>query len=95
MKIHEKLRKCREEKGYSQEAMAYSIVVSYGTYNNIENAKTNIKFSFLEKCAKVLDIPLLELLPAEYTHDIYEKLAELENRIEEKNEVIDSLLKKH
>jgi len=37
----------------------------------------------------------LELLPEEYTDDIYEKLAELENRIEEKNEIIDSLLKKH
>lgn len=63
MKIAEKLRKCREDKGYSQESMAYSIGISYVTYHNIEKGKTDIRFSILEKCAEILDIPLVDLLP--------------------------------
>jgi len=70
MKLAEKLRKYREEKGYTQEAMANSIGVSYGTYNSMENSKTDIRFSLLEKCAKTLNISLLELLPDEYKEDL-------------------------
>lgn len=63
MKIADKLRKQREKKGYSQESMAYSIGVTYVTYHNIENGKTDIKFSLLEKCAKALEVHLIDLLP--------------------------------
>lgn len=63
MKIADKLRKIREQRGYSQECMAYTIGVSYGTYHSIEKGKTDIRFSTLEKCAQALDISLLDLLP--------------------------------
>lgn len=63
MKIADKLRIHREKKGYSQESMALSIGLSYVTYHNIENGKIDIRFSKLEKCAEVLEIPLLKLIP--------------------------------
>lgn len=69
MEIAEKLRKIREKKGYSQEAMAYNIGVSYVTYHNIEKGKTDIRFSILLKCAEALEVPLLELLPEHYTDE--------------------------
>lgn len=70
MKLTEKLRRYREEKGYSQQAMAHNIGVSYGTYNNIENERTDIRFSLLKKCAETLNISLLELLPDEHKEDL-------------------------
>ncbi|HLV23767.1 MAG TPA: helix-turn-helix transcriptional regulator [Moheibacter sp.] len=70
MNLTEKLRKYREEKGYTQESMAHNIGVSYGTYSNMENGKTDIRFSLLEKCAKTLNISLFELLPDEYKEDL-------------------------
>lgn len=63
MKIADKLRRQREKKGYSQESMALSLGISYVTYHNIEKGKMDIKFSKLEKCAEVLNVHLLELLP--------------------------------
>ncbi len=79
MKIAEKLRKHREKKGYSQESMAYSIGVSYVTYHNMEKGKSDIRFSILEKCAGVLEIPLLDLLPD--CHTDYCKQKSLKSKI--------------
>ena len=69
MKIADKLKKIREEKGYSQEALAHNIGVSYVTYHNMEHGKIDIRFSVLEKCAEALEVPLLELLPEHYTDE--------------------------
>lgn len=67
MKISDKLRRLREQKGYSQESMAYSLGISYTTYHNMENGKiTDFKFSILEKCAEELEVHLFELFPDKY-----------------------------
>lgn len=72
MKIADKLRILRLRKGISQEAMAMNLGVSYGTYHSIENDKTDIRFSLLEKCAEVLEVSIIELLPDKHKIDLSE-----------------------
>lgn len=79
MKIADKLRKQREKKGYSQESMALSIGISYGTYHNLEKGRTDIKFSILEKCAEIFEIHLIELLPDDYITS-YRNIIEAEEK---------------
>lgn len=62
MSIGVKLRKLRQNKGYSQEYMAEILEISQKTYSNMENEKATISVTTLKKLAKELDVDLLELL---------------------------------
>lgn len=62
LNIGNKLRKYRNNKGYSQEYMADRLEISQKTYSNMENEKANITIDTLKKLATELDIDMLELL---------------------------------
>ncbi|RKZ59749.1 MAG: XRE family transcriptional regulator [Candidatus Parabeggiatoa sp. nov. 3] len=61
MKVHEKIRSCRREKGWSQEDMAEKLDLSVNGYANIERGETDVQLSRLEKIAETFGIELLEL----------------------------------
>ena len=61
MKVHEKIRSVRLSKGWSQEDMADKLYMSVNGYANIEQGKTDVQVSRLEKIAEAFGIELLEL----------------------------------
>jgi transcriptional regulator with XRE-family HTH domain len=62
LKIGDKLRKLRVNKGYSQEYMAETLQISQKTYSNMENDKSSISIENLIKIAEEFNVDLLELL---------------------------------
>jgi transcriptional regulator with XRE-family HTH domain len=62
VKIGDKLRKLRVNKGYSQESMAETLQISQKTYSNMENDKSSISIENLKKIAEEFNVDLLELL---------------------------------
>lgn len=62
MKINDKIRFIRMEKGWSQEIMAEKLNMALATYSNIERGITNIQNSRLEQIASVFEMELMELL---------------------------------
>lgn len=62
MKINDKIRFIRMEKGWSQEIMAEKLNMALATYSNIERGITNIQNSRLEQIAGVFGMELMELL---------------------------------
>lgn len=62
VKIGDKLRKLRVNKGYSQECMAETLQISQKTYSNMENDKSSISIENLKKIAEEFNVDLLELL---------------------------------
>ena len=62
MKIGEKIRLARTQKGYSQELMSEKLDMSSKNYSNLESEKSKFSFQQVEEVAKVLDINMLELL---------------------------------
>ena len=54
MKIHEKIRTLRLEKGYSQEAMAEELHISTTAYGDMERGKTELTISRLEQVLQIL-----------------------------------------
>jgi len=62
MKIHDKIRFMRMEKGWSQEIMAEKLDMAIATYSNIERGITDIQASRLEQIADVFNISLVDLL---------------------------------
>ena len=62
MRIGNKLRKLRMEKGYSQEYLAEVLEVSQKTYSNMENSKSSVSIDTLKKIAEEYKIDLIELL---------------------------------
>lgn len=62
MSIGGKLRKLRQNKGYSQEYMAESLNISQKTYSNMENEKASISVETLKLLATELEVDILELL---------------------------------
>ncbi|MBC7891712.1 MAG: helix-turn-helix transcriptional regulator [Sphingobacteriaceae bacterium] len=65
MKISEKIRQTRQQRGYSQEAMADSLGLSTTAYGDIERGKTDLTLSRLSQIADVLAVTPLALLGAE------------------------------
>lgn len=61
MKVHEKIRVMRQQKGWSQEEMAEKLYMSVNGYANIERGETDVKISRLHQIAKVFEMDLLEL----------------------------------
>lgn len=62
MTPHEKLRKIRKEKQYSQEEFAHKLEMSLNGYAKIERGETRLYSQKLQQIVGILDIDLPELL---------------------------------
>ncbi len=62
IKIGNKIRKLRMNKGYSQEYMADVLEISTKTYSNMENDKSTISLETLHKLAQELEVDVLGLV---------------------------------
>lgn len=60
--LSEKIRQIRLQKGLSQENMADMLGLSTTAYGDLERGRTELSVSRLENIAKLLDVPLSELL---------------------------------
>ena len=62
---HEKIRKIRESKNYTQEFMAESLGITQRAYSSIENGKTQLTIERLFEIAKILETSVIEILNLE------------------------------
>ena len=60
--IGERIKKARERKGYSQEFIAEELKISQSAYSDLENNKTKLNLSRLQRIAEILDTDIFELL---------------------------------
>ncbi|CAG5069928.1 hypothetical protein DYBT9623_02668 [Dyadobacter sp. CECT 9623] len=60
--LSEKIRLIRLQKGLSQENMADMLGLSTTAYGDLERGRTELSVSRLENIAKLLDVPLQEML---------------------------------
>lgn len=67
---HEKIRKVRENKNYTQEFMAESLHISQRAYSSIENGKTQLTIERLFDISKILEVSVSEILNLE-NNNIY------------------------
>lgn len=65
MKVHEKVRKIRELKNFSQENMAEQLQMSVNGYAKIERGEVGLQMDKLEKIADVLGMGVVDLLTVE------------------------------
>jgi transcriptional regulator with XRE-family HTH domain len=56
------LRKARQAKGLTQEALAFDVAMDRGHLSEIENGKTWVGLELIDKLATVLEIEPYELL---------------------------------
>ncbi|MDQ0593809.1 transcriptional regulator with XRE-family HTH domain [Chryseobacterium ginsenosidimutans] len=63
--IGKRIRKYREEKGFSQEELAEKLHVSRSTYQRIENGETNSWINHIENICTSLDVNMDDLLKPE------------------------------
>ena len=66
--LSERIRQIRLQKGLSQENMADMLGLSTTAYGDMERGRTELSVSRLENVAKLLDVPLPELLGFEPYH---------------------------
>lgn len=59
---HEKIRKIRENKNYTQEFMADSLHITQRAYSSIENGKTQLTIERLIEISKILETSVSEIL---------------------------------
>lgn len=62
-KLGEKIRKFRKQKGLTQEKLAELAKIDYSYLNLIESGKRNPSIKRLHKIARVLGVPLKDLIP--------------------------------
>ncbi|QGY44171.1 helix-turn-helix domain-containing protein [Maribellus comscasis] len=103
--IGEKIKELRKSKGINQISVAEACGIKQSSYANIENGKTQaISIEVGKGIAKALSIPFDELFEIEYSNDTIiklenqlkeeeEKVKKLEERINEKNIIIESFRK--
>ena len=60
------IRRFRELKNYTQEAVAQQMGISQNAYSKIENNQTQLTISHLKLICKILDVPVNELLRDEF-----------------------------
>ena len=89
MNVHEKIRKLRETKHWSQEEMAERMSMSLNGYAKIERGETKLHLDKLEQIAQILDIDIVELIMAfeeefeiEIPDDAAEKIKTVRNAVE-------------
>lgn len=59
MKLHEKIRQLRLQRGYSQENLADALGLSTTAYGDLERGKTELTIARLEQVAEALGTPVL------------------------------------
>jgi transcriptional regulator with XRE-family HTH domain len=57
-----RIRQYRDEKGFTQELMAYRLGMKQNTYSILESGKSKIRAEALEQISEILEIPLSKLL---------------------------------
>jgi len=62
MDIGVKIRSLRQEKGYSQDYMAFQMGISIKTFRNIENGKSKIDLERLAILTQILEVPFHTLV---------------------------------
>lgn len=83
MKVGEKIKKARLEKGLTQKEIAQKIGISQPTYTQWENGTRNPKRETLIKIATALDVPIALLYDDYVFKDPYEGMTEEERRREQ------------
>ncbi|WP_308003020.1 helix-turn-helix domain-containing protein [uncultured Chryseobacterium sp.] len=63
--IGKRIRKYREERGFSQEELAEKLHISRSTYQRIENGETNSWVNHIENICTSLDVNMDEILKPE------------------------------
>ncbi|WP_294277079.1 helix-turn-helix transcriptional regulator [uncultured Chryseobacterium sp.] len=63
--IGRRIRKYREEKGFSQEDLAGQLHISRSTYQRIENGETNSWVNHIENICNSLDVNMEDILKPE------------------------------
>lgn len=94
MTLSQTIRRCRKDKGYSQECMADQLNVSQPTYNRIEQSEADCQ-KWLVRTATILDIttdnlrnyqsPEVGLVAVEWDGALREQLAHQQTIIEQKD----------
>jgi len=79
--LSEKIRQIRLQKGLSQENMADMLGLSTTAYGDIERGRNELSVSRLENVAKLLDVPLPELLGIDVSMSETEWLRQENTRI--------------
>lgn len=65
LNYHEKVRKMREFRNYTQEYMAEQLNLSQRAYSSLENGKTQLSVERLVDICKLLDVSVGEILDIE------------------------------
>lgn len=65
LNYHEKVRKLREFRNYTQEYMAEQLNLSQRAYSSLENGKTQLSVDRLVDICKLLDVSVGEILDIE------------------------------
>lgn len=60
--LHEKIKKLRLLKGFSQQEVAQKLGMSAGNYSRIESGKTGINIDLLKRICVIFDTALSELI---------------------------------
>ncbi|MEI7795360.1 MAG: helix-turn-helix transcriptional regulator [Methylococcaceae bacterium] len=61
MKVCEKIKRLRQEKGWSQEELANKLEISVNAYGSIERGDTDVNLSRLEEISEVFEIDVADL----------------------------------
>lgn len=102
MDIINKIVELRRQRGVTQSLMAERLGIAPNNYGKIEKGKTELTVSRLEQIAKVLGVSIGEFL-TEYSEEIVhndevnglkKRNEELEDRIKDKEKIIDSISEK-
>ncbi len=99
--FRKRIRKLREQKGFSQEYMAYELGIAQASYAKIENNTTRLSLERLFVISQVLQINIMQLLcaqeefttplPSDYIPDqplVSKLIACYEDRLKEKDDHI-------
>ncbi len=65
MKTANKIRRIRNEKGFSQDYMSIQLGISQKTYRRIENGESKIDIDRLQAISKILEVDPMELIDKE------------------------------
>jgi len=103
MEILQNIKKHREKKGYSHEAMGLSLGISQAAYSNLENNKSQLTLNRLYKIAEILEVKVEDLMNIKtesFHQDIHNNESvtaiskqQVENLYMEFKEVYEKLLK--
>jgi transcriptional regulator with XRE-family HTH domain len=68
MKVHNKIRRIRKDKGITQVFVAEKLGIPVQTYNGYELGRRNIKVELLQQIARILQEPIENF----FANEIYE-----------------------